>query len=183
MIFENCELWYAKLDPERPNSRFNKENPLWELQIRTKSKEQKKEWIKNNLIVKDIVPDEGEPYFRVNLRKKSITKKGKEASPVDVIDGKLKPVDPNSIGNGSIGNVRVYQYEYPKADGSRGIVSVLMGIQLTKHIKYIPKPRDSGFDETETEVVDPDEEDEETFEEASHEDESEVPKAYTGKVF
>jgi hypothetical protein len=182
MIFENCELWYAKLNPERPNARFNKENPLWELQIRTTSKEQKREWVKNNLIVKDIVPDEGEPYFRVNLRKKSITKKNQEASPVTVVDGKLQPVDPDSIGNGSIGNVRVYQYEYPKTDGSRGIVSVLMGVQLTKHIKYAPKPRDSGFEETDMEVIDPDEEDSETFEAASDEGE-EAPKKYTGKVF
>jgi hypothetical protein len=157
-ILHDCEIWFAKLDPRRPNSRFNKQNPTWEVQVRTTSKETKKEWIKNNLSVKDVVPEDGPPYFRVNLRKKSIKVNGDEASPVNVVDGKLQPVDPNSIGNGSVANIRIFQYEYQKQDGSVGIVSVLMGVQLTKHVVYVPKPRDDEFTETDSVVVEASEE-------------------------
>jgi hypothetical protein len=154
-ILRNCELWFAKLDPKRPNNKFNKKNPTWEVQIRTYDKAQKKEWEALNLPIKAIVPDEGQPYFRVNLRKKSIKVDGDASSPVRVVDGSLNDVDPNSIGNGSIGNVRIFQYTYPRPDGTEGIVSVLMGIQLTKHIVYVPKPRGDDFGEEDTEVIIP----------------------------
>jgi hypothetical protein len=182
-ILHDCEIWFAKVDPKRPNSRFNKLNPTWEVQIRTTSKEKKKEWLALNLAVKDVVPEDGPPYFRVNLRKKSIKVDGDEASPVNVVDGKLRPVEPNSIGNGSIGNVRIFQYEYQKPDGSTGIVSVLMGLQLTKHVVYTPKPRDDEFTETDMEVVDPDdaEGDDVAFQAT---DEPAGPKSISvGKVF
>lgn len=153
-IISNCELWFPKLDPKRPNAKFNKKNPTWELQIRTSDKDVKKEWEALGLKVKAVVPDEGEPFFRVNLRKKSIKEDGDKASPIRVIDGSLKEIDPNSIGNGSVGNVRVYQYEYNSENG-KGIATVLMGVQVTKHMVYVPKPRDDDFEETETEVIPP----------------------------
>ena len=112
----------------------------------------KKEWEALNLPVKAVVPDEGVPYYRVNLRKKSIKEDGDSSSPVSVVDGKLNPIDPDSIGNGSIGNIRVFQYEYSNA-GKKGTASVLMGMQLTKHIVYTPQARDDDFEETDTETV------------------------------
>jgi hypothetical protein len=156
MILRNCEIWFAKLDPKRPNNKFNKTNPTWELQIRTTSKDVKKDWEAAGMQVKPVDPDDGPMYYRVNLRKKSIKVDKSASSPVDVVDSKLRPIDPNTIGNGSIGNIRVYQYQYTKKDGTPGIVSVLMGVQITKHIVYTPKPRDDVFGEmeTDTEVVD-----------------------------
>ncbi len=157
-IIKDCELWFCKLDPARPNNKFNKTNPTWECQIRTTDKAVKKAWEEMQLAVKAIVPDEGAPYFRVNLRKKSIKEDGEKAGPIKVINGKLEDIDPNSLGNGSVGNVRIFQYEYPKKDGSKGIASVLMGVQITKHLMYKPKPRSDEFGETETEVVGGDDE-------------------------
>ena len=151
-LIKNVEIYFAKLNPKRPNPKFNKENPTWEVQIRTTDKEKKKEWETLNLAVKAVVPDEGVPYYRVNLRKKSIKEDGDNSSPVSVVDGKLNPIDPDSIGNGSIGNIRVFQYEYTNA-GNKGIASVLMGMQLTKHIVYTPQARDDDFEETDTETV------------------------------
>lgn len=159
MIIKNAELYFAKLDPARPSAKFNKKNPTWELQIRTTDKEVKADWMALGLNVKPVVPDVGEPYFRVNLRKKSIKEDGEKASPVDVVNSSLEPVDPRSIGNGSIGNVRVFQYEYQKETGGKGMASVLMGVQLRKHLVYIPKARDDDFEdcgETETYVPDSD---------------------------
>jgi len=160
-ILKNCEVWFVKADPKRPNAKFNKKNPTWECQIRTTSKDIKKEWEALKLPVKAIVPDDGEAYFRVNLRKKSIKEDGEKSSPVKVINGKMEEVDPNSIGNGSIANVRVFQYEYTKEGGGTGVASVLMGVQLVKHLMYTPKPRDDDFDEGDTETVMPPEEEEE----------------------
>ena len=153
-IIRDCEIWFAKLDPKRPNAKYNKKNPTWECQIRTTSKEVKKSWEAMNLSVKAVLPDEGNPYYRVNLRKKSIKEDGEAASPVKVVNGGLEDIDPNTIGNGSIGNIRIFQYEYPKDDKTKGIASVLMGIQITKHIVYKAKARDDDFDMTETETVD-----------------------------
>jgi hypothetical protein len=149
-IIENVEMWFAKLDPARPNNKFNKENPTWELQIRTTDKAQKAAWVELGLNVKAMLPDDGAPYWRVNLRKKSIKEATKEPSPpVEVIDADMNPLDPNTIGNGSTGNIRVYQYDFPKADGSRGVACVLMGIQVINHILYVPKPRTDGFGKVE----------------------------------
>jgi len=160
-IIRDCELWFCKLDPKRPNNKFNKKNPTWECQIRTSSKEVKKQWEALNLPVKTIDPDDGPIYYRVNLRKKSIKVDGEAASPIKVVNGSLEEIDSNTIGNGSIGHVRVFQYDYTKKDGSPGIVSVLMGIQMKKHIVYKAKPRGDEFEMTETEVIEPEEEDEE----------------------
>ena len=151
-ILKNCEIWFAKLNPSRPNARFSKENPTWEIQLRTKDKAQKKMWEELKLPVKAVLPDEGEPYFRLNLRKKSIKKDKTPADPVTVVRGDLSPVDPNSIGNGSIGNIRIFQYEYPKDGGGTGTASILMAIQLTKHIEYEATHADD-FDMEETETV------------------------------
>lgn len=159
-ILKDCELWFAKVDPKRPNAKFNKKNPSWELQLRTSSKEQKKEWEEMKLSVKPIIPDDAPPYWRVNLKKKSIKADGAASSFVKVQDKKLNDMDPNSIGNGSVGNVRIFQYEFTKEaanGGGVGIATVLMGIQVTKHIKYTPKMRDDDFEEEEgdTEVFEP----------------------------
>jgi hypothetical protein len=172
MKVSNAEIWFAKLDPARPNAKFNKQNPTWECQIRTQSKDVKKEWEAMNLPVKAILPDEGTPYWRVNLRKKSIKVDKSPASPITVVNGKLEPVDPNSIGNGSIVNIRLFQYDYTKKDGTPGVVSVLMGIQLVKHIVYKAKPREDEFDMGETETID-----------APDPDEAEVAASSSPKVF
>jgi hypothetical protein len=152
-IIPNASLWFAKLDPKRPNARFNKENPTWELQIRTEDKDVRKAWEALGLNVKPVVPDEGPPFWRVNLRKKKFKSNGEEAGAPDVIDGKRQKVDPNTIGNDSIGNVRIFQYTFPKGDGTQGVATVLMGVQLTKHIMYKAAPRDDDFEETDTEVI------------------------------
>lgn len=152
-IIENAEIWFCKLDPKRPNASFNKENPTWECQIRTTDKKVKEKWEAMHLKVKLMEGDNG-IYYRVNLKKKSKKEDGTPAAPVKVVDGGMNDVNPNTIGNGSIGNIRVFQYDY-ETGGKKGKASMLMAIQLTKHIVYTPKPRDDDFTMTETEVVQP----------------------------
>ena len=154
-IIPECEVWYCKLNPKRPNAKFNKQNPTWEIQIRTTSKAVKAQWEEMNLYPKPVIPEDGEPYYRVNLKKNKFNSNGQEGKPVTVVNGQLDNIDPDSIGNGSIANIRIWQYEYPASDGS-GVrtKSIPMAIQVIKHILYKPK-KEEVFDETETEVIKP----------------------------
>ena len=148
-ILKNVELFYPRLDPKKPNSKFNKENPTWEVQIRTRDKKVKAEWVKLNLKPKTVEDDSG-VFYSVTLRKKSKKKDGSDNEPVKVVNGSLEPINPMNIGNGSMGNIRLFQYEY----GEEGkIASMLMAIQITKLNEYIPKPAEDEFEMTETEVV------------------------------
>jgi hypothetical protein len=170
-IINNVEIWFAKLDPSRPNKKLHPENPTWEIQIRTKSKEQKKELEENFITMKPVREDPKDDeskilYYRgnvkrkmfklVNVNGKSVPSEEKNA-PVDVVDGKNRPIDPGSIGNGSIANIRVFQYDYVY-EGKKGKACALMAVQLIKHVVYVPKPIEE-FGETETETVVPEDDD------------------------
>jgi hypothetical protein len=170
-LLKNCEIYYLKADPKRPNAAFNKENPTWEVQIRTSNPEQKAEWESLGLKPKLIVGKEGEPnegeavltadgkrQWRVNLKKKSITKKKEPAEPVKVVDGNLDPIDPNTVGHGSIAHVRIYQYDFTDSKGKPAQVAVLMGIQLKRHLVHAAKDYDDAFEaDDEYERVEPEE--------------------------
>lgn len=152
-ILKNVELFYPRLDPKKPNAKFNKEQPTWEVQIRTRDKKVKAEWAALNLKPKTVEDDDGKVFYSVTLRKKS-KKKEKDgtysnAQPVKVLDGGLNDINPMSIGNGSVGNVRIFQYEYGE---EAKIASMLMAVQITKLNEYIPKASDDDFEMTETEV-------------------------------
>ena len=150
MLISNAPVFFARLHPAHPNPTFNPERPTWELQIRTYDAKQAAEWTKAGLGVKNIMPEEGEPYWRVNLRKHSIKSDGTPADPVRVVDGKLRPISPEvGIGNESVANIRIYQYEYEdKVSKKKKMGNVLMAVQLTRLIPYVPKPRDDDFAET-----------------------------------
>ncbi len=155
VMLKNCEIWYAKLNPERPDDTFDKDNPKWNIQIRTTSKETKKEWEVLGIKVKAVVPDEGAPYFSANLQRSLYKKDGNKNKPVKVIDGNLEPVDARSIGHGSIGHIRVFQYasKSPKAKEGQ-MVSMLEAIQLIKHVVYKPKEGEGlPFEKTTTERI------------------------------
>ncbi len=155
-ILKDVELWFPKLVPEKPSKKFNPDNPTWEVQLRTTDKAVKRQWEEMGLSVKPVVPDEGAPYFRVNLKKRSIKADGTNADPPEVINGAMQPVDPETIGNGSIANVRIFQYtSRNKATNKEGVATVLMGVQLTKHIIFVLKDHDDGFEVTDTEVISP----------------------------
>jgi len=150
-ILKDVELFFAKLNPEKPNDRFDQANPTWEVQIRTRDKKKAKEWKDNNINVK---PDEDEEgiFYKATLKKRSKRADGKPQNPVSLVTGDLTPLDHSILGNGSIGNVRIYQYPYEVA-GRRGIASMLMAIQVTTLKEYQPKPREDDFQIEEMNVV------------------------------
>jgi hypothetical protein len=150
-IIKNAELWFAKLDPKKPNDRFDAMNPTWEVQIRTRSKSEAKAWKDMNLNVRPDEDDKG-VFYKATLKKKSKKRDGEPQNPVNLVGGDLSPVDPNKLGNGSIGNVRVYQYPY-NVGGREGIASMLMAVQVTTLKEYEPKPREDDFEITDMEVI------------------------------
>lgn len=154
-IIRKASIFFAKLDPKRPNKRMDPTKPRWEVQLRTHDKAEMQVWKSLSLSVKPVLPDDGPPYWRVNLAKKVIKSDGTNAQPVEVIDGHKKPLDPNIIGNGSIANIRIHQYEYEdKATKTKKLASMLMAVQVTKLIVYTPEEREDFDEEGDTEVVD-----------------------------
>lgn len=150
-ILKNVELYFAKLNPKKPNDRFDKENPTWEVQIRTRDKAQAKEWKDLSINVK---PDEDDAgiFYKATLKKRSKKRNGEEQNPVSLVGGDLSPIDPDKLGNGSVGNVRVYQYDY-NIGGREGIATMLMAVQVTTYKEYEPKPREDDFEMTNMKVV------------------------------
>jgi len=150
-ILNNVELFFAKLDPKKPNARFDANNPTWEVQIRTRDKKQAKEWKDLNINVKPDEDDKG-IFYKANLKKKTKKANGEPQNPVNLVGGNLTAIDPNTLGNGSIGNIRIYQYNY-EVGGRKGVASMLMAIQVTTLKEYTPKPREDDFAMVEMEVV------------------------------
>ena len=171
-ILQNVTINFVKCDPSRPNAQFSKKNPRWEVQVITDNIDVKNQWaalgLRPKLIqYKEGDPKEGEPIlntagnkqWKLGLSKNSLKDENGTmvpATPPEVVDGNKNPVDPNTIGNGSVANVRVYLYEYPstKEPGKMATGHILMGIQVVRHIVYTPKPREE-FGTTETERIVP----------------------------
>jgi hypothetical protein len=150
-ILNNVEIFFAKLDPNKPNATFDANNPTWEVQIRTRDKKVAKEWKDLNINVKTDDDDDG-VFYKANLKKKTKKANGEPQNPVKLLGGDLSDINPNTLGNGSIGNVRIYQYKY-NVGGREGIASMLMAVQVTTLKEYTPKPREDDFEMTEMTVV------------------------------
>lgn len=155
MLIKNCEIHYPKLNPTRPNTHFSKERPTWEVQLRTTDKAQAKDWREKGLKVKLHEDDEtGDTYYKVTLTKRSVKADGTKAEPVRVINGALQPIDPDSIANGSIANITIYQYESTNSEtGVKSTVSMLTGVQITKHIIRKKSERKDEFEESPYEAI------------------------------
>lgn len=176
-IIKNVELWWTKVDPKNPVKNADPTKPAqWEVQLRTTDKETAMHWAKNNVRFKPlrrklkdeagefILDDMGEvkqeivkndaglPYFAVTLRKKVTKANGEASEPVTLVGGDLSVINPKSVGNGSLANVRVFQYEYT-FQGKEGIASMLMGIQVTKLLEYASQSSEDQFEVSEMEVV------------------------------
>lgn len=163
-LLSNVEISFVRCDPKFPNAKMDKKNPKWECRISTTDPAQREEWLAKGVKAKLVVekegsPNEGEPILKDGKRqwstvlsKRSKKSSGEAQSPVEVVDGNKEPVDPNTIANGSIANLRLYQYDYEKADGTPAKANVLMGIQLVRHIVRKVTPREE-FGVVDTEVI------------------------------
>ena len=77
---------------------------------------------------------------------------GSDNGPPGVVDRMAKPMDPGSVGNGSTGNVQIYQLHYSNA-GRTGISNSLTAVQVTNLEVYNSTPQFTALDDT-PEIVD-----------------------------
>jgi len=153
-ILKNVNIRYARLNPNRPSTKNNKDGE-WTVQAYTRNKEQLAEWKKIGITVKLAEDAEGIIYT-VNFRKKALKKDGAKNQPPSVLNAKLVAIDATTVGNGSVANIRLFPYDYTY-EGKKGTAFQLQGIQLLRHVVFKPKPFED-FDEAEdTEVVEPEE--------------------------
>lgn len=120
---DNVELNWAKL--VTPVSPFG--SAQYELQIATTDEAVANEWKENHLNVK-----QKDGKFTVSLKRKAMKADGSDNGAPRVVGADAQPIaDAGKIGNGSRGNVIVFQYEY-NAAGRSGIASSLTAVQVTE---------------------------------------------------
>lgn len=155
-ILKNIEGWWFKLNPEKPD-KYDPKKPNWNFQARTTSKEQRAEWLAHNCKVKAVREDPEDEeskilYYKTSFSKRLTNKEGKALPPVSIISSK-GDIDPDTLGNGSIVNIRIFEYDYV-FEGKEGKSNMLQSIQLVKHVLYTPEPGEDFEEEVETETVD-----------------------------
>jgi len=130
----DVELNWAKL--VSPVSPFG--TPQWELQIATTDAEKAEELKANFLNVK-----EKDGKYIVALKRKAVKANGEPMEPPRVVGKDLQPLaEAGKIGNGSKGNVIVWQAPY-ETMGRSGISNSLTAVQVTEMIEYTGG---TGFD-------------------------------------
>ena len=145
MILKNVEVFWAKLDPSQPDMGFSGDKPQWNMQLRTRSKEQSQEWKKLGLNPK-VEDDEDGIFYKVNVRKDAKKKDGTDQKPVPVVGPDLMPIeDVTSIGNGTMANVKLRSFEW-KFQGKEGVGVRLDAVQVVKLVEYKAKGNDLGFE-------------------------------------
>ena len=148
---KNVEIFWSRLDPERPHPRYKKKHVLeWSLAIRTDDPDVADRWKDEFFLKSQQKKDEetGKRYYQANLKKLAIDlekHKLKELvlpenkdlmfNPVEVFDTRLNKLDARTIGNGSIGNiiVKLREWEY---DGDKGTTPDLQRVQITRLVPY-----------------------------------------------
>lgn len=136
-VISGVELNWAKL--VNPQSPFG--TSQYEVQIATEDKAKAKELSDNHINMK-----EKDGKFIASLKRKEFKANGESNGKVRVVDSAKQPLDAGTIGNGSQGNVIVFQYPYDTA-GRKGIASSLTAIQVTDLVVY------SGSDSVDFEVL------------------------------
>jgi len=125
-IIRNVNFYYAKLD--KPVSPFGTD--IYDLQVRF-PKERVQE-----MSAFGKVREVEDGNFAINLTRKAMNSK-KQKTPVRVVDKDKNPIK-DLIGNGSHGSVIVYSYDW-EVSGRTGRKSVLIAVQVTSLIKYVPE--------------------------------------------
>ena len=134
-ILKDVEIHYVQVHPKRPSAKFDPAKPTWSIQIRTADKATADSWKKHNIKVKVEAKDDGTVFFKANMRRRAIKADGDPATPVSVVDKKLRPLSPNGIGGGTIANVLFNTYTYNNG-GKTGVAVSLKGLQITKLVPW-----------------------------------------------
>ena len=149
-MITDMEFSWAKLDQASTSSGVTKEGrsfttPLqWEITISTTDADKAAELVANRIPLK-----EKDGVFSIAMRRNALKKDGSSMDPVRFVGrDKLPLASRNSIGNGSRGNVIVWQAPY----GTNDVFNSLTAVQVIDHVEY------NGGDGTDFDVIpeDPD---------------------------
>lgn len=161
-ILKNVEGRWFKLVKEKPAPAFGDSGPKWEFQAIARTKEQMQEWKDLGITVKPVEED-GKIVYKAKFqrathkRPKDGATVGEENQPVEVVSGQMTPLDPAIIGNGSIVNIIIFQYDYEVKSkdgkaGKKGKGTMLKKVQVRKLVRYVPQEGED-FDEEDYEEV------------------------------
>ena len=126
ILISDVTLNWPKLDA--PVAPFG--TPQWEIQVEV-SDDQAKSLAADGLPVK-----ERDGKNVISLKRKATRRDGSQNDPVRVVDSMKAPMmDRSKIGNGSKGNVIVYQMPYEFA-GQTGITNILVAVQVTEMVEF-----------------------------------------------
>lgn len=131
LMLKNVELHYLKTRPVEYQGEMQ-----WEVSIRTKDPATAEFWEDNHLNVKgNGTATKPATEWSVSLKRKCKTRDGKDQEPIRIVDAEKQAFseeDRMRIGNGSKGNVIVWQGHYAAGDGyAAGIMTSLTAIQVT----------------------------------------------------
>ena len=146
IFVSNVPVYFVKCHPKRPSLAMDPTKPQWELQLRTTDPAVHAEWEALKLPSKFHIPKGKGPadgFYRCNLSKRAFKKDGSPTLPVEVVTGDLRPLDPDTIGNGSIANLRLLAREYTHNNAQK-TAWYLMAIQVTVLRPY--EGGNKGFD-------------------------------------
>jgi hypothetical protein len=123
-ILRDLTFFWAKLDKpvETPFG-----TTIYDLQVRFPKKRVKE------MSAYGKVKPQDDGSFSINITRKPTNAKGQE-TPVRVVDEVKRPLE-GKIGNGSKGNIIVYQYDWNVA-GKSGTKTILVAVQVTEFIEY-----------------------------------------------
>lgn len=124
-LISDVELNWARLNT--PINPFGTD--IYELQIATTDAAKAQELRDNFFNVK-----ERDGKFVVSLKRNAQKRDGSDNGKVRVVDAAKQPLDAN-IGNGSTGNVIVWQYPY-ETMGRKGVSGSLTAVQVTNLVEY-----------------------------------------------
>lgn len=130
VLLENVEFHYYK-----DKAVMYKGNLQWEVSIVTTNAEQAEEWENNWLNVRhDGTSTKLPTKWTVSLNRKVHKRDGEEQEPVRIVDENLVPYtaeERRKIGNGSKGNVILWQGHYDNEHG-KGVSTSLTAMQIPR---------------------------------------------------
>ena len=155
-IINNVEIHWVKCDPSKPERYQGKGPAKFSVQIRVKDKKQKESLEKEYGFKFSPMEDkDGKLVYKTSISRYAYGSgpdgnedTSKPNKPVNVILADGTPLDPNTVGNGSIANISFFT----KEDKSG---RTLKGIQVMKLMKFEPRADEDEFELTDNfEVID-----------------------------
>lgn len=133
-VIKNVQISWVKCDQEHPDMGYDGDSPSWNVTIDNPTPETIKLWEEKGLggLKKD--KETGAP--RLVLKRKAVPfSNGDSKDAPVVVDGHLRALDPNTVGNGSTANIQYSTYPW-KYRNREGIAADLMAIQV---VNLVPR--------------------------------------------